>query len=83
MPQEEKAVWQEEESKKLYLIGRGTLQLREADQPAKRLKPGDFFGGVQCDEITIETETEVILYTLSHIDLARVLEKAPQLIQSF
>ncbi len=79
----EKAVWQEEESKKLYLIGRGTLQLREADQPAKRLKPGDFFGGVQCDEITIETETEVILYTLSHIDLARVLEKAPQLIQIF
>ncbi len=79
----EKAVWRDEEAKNLYLIGRGTLQLREADQPFNRLKPGDFFGGIQRDEIAIETETEVVLYSLSHIDLARVLEKAPQLIRVF
>ena len=42
---EEKAIWREEDAKRLYLIGRGTLRLREADQPAKRLKPGDFFRG--------------------------------------
>ena len=80
---QEKAVWRDEEAKSLYLIGRGTLQLREADQPFNRLKPGDFFGGIQRDEIAIETETEVVLYTLSHIDLARVLEKAPQIIRVF
>ncbi|MCE2434860.1 MAG: peptidase domain-containing ABC transporter [Candidatus Latescibacteria bacterium] len=79
----EKAVWRDEKAKSLYLIGRGTLQLRETDQPDKRLKPGDFFGGIQCDEITIETETEVVLYILSHIDFARVLEKASQLIRVF
>lgn len=79
---EEKAVWRDEEAKGLYLIGRGTLQLREADQPVKRLKPSDFFGGTD-DQLAIETETEVVLYTLSHIDLARVLEKAPQLIRVF
>ena len=56
--------------------------MKEADQPAKRLKPGDFFGGTD-DQLTIETETEVVLYTLSHIDLARVLESAPQLIRVF
>ncbi len=79
----EKAVWRDEEAKKLYLVGRGTLQMGEADHLAKRLKPGDFFGGIQRDEIAIETETEVVLYTLSHIDLARVLESAPQLIRVF
>ena len=39
-----------------------------------------FYEGDRGD---IETETEVVLYTLSHIDLARVLEKAPQLIRVF
>ena len=79
---EKKAVWRDEDAKRLYLIGRGTLRLRESDQPSKRLKPGDFFGG-NSDQLTIETETEVVLYTLSHNDLARVLEKAPQIIRIF
>lgn len=79
---EEKAIWREEEAKRLYLVGRGTLQLREAGQPLKMLKPGDFFGG-KDDQLTIETETEVVLYTLSHIDFARVLESAPQIIRIF
>ena len=79
----EKTVWRGEEAKRLYLIGRGTLQLRESDHPAKRLKLGDFFGGMQHNEIAIETETEVVLYTLSHSDFARVLERAPQIIRVF
>ena len=79
---EEKAVWRDDEAKRLCLIGRGTLRLRESDQPAKRLKPGDFFGGTD-DLLTIETETEVVLYILSHIDFDRVLEKAPQIIRIF
>ena len=78
----EKAVSRDEEAKRLCLVGRGILQLREADQPAKRLKSGDFFVG-NFDHLTIETETEVVLYTLSHIDLARVLESAPQIIRVF
>ena len=78
----ETAVWREEDAKRLYLFGRGTLQLREADQPAKRLKPGDFFRGTD-DLLTIETETEVVLYILSHIDFARVIERAPQIIRVF
>ena len=76
----EKAVY--EEAKSLYLIGHGTLKLSEANQSVKRLKPGDFFVGTD-DHLTIETETEVVLYTLSHINLARVLESAPQLIRVF
>ena len=78
----EKAVWRDDEANGLCLIGRGTLQLREGNQPSKRLKPGDFFGGTD-DQFAIETETEVVLYTLSHSDFARVLEKAPQLIRVF
>ena len=39
----EKAVWREEEAKGLYLVGRGTLQLREADQPANRFKTRRLF----------------------------------------
>ena len=80
MQQKEKAVWRDDEAKRLCLIGRGTLQLRETGQPLKILKPGDFFRGID-DQLTIETE--VVLYTLSHIDLARVLEKAPQIIRVF
>lgn len=80
----QKVVLKGDATKGLYLVGRGTLRLTASGQPAKMHEAGDFFFGVSApDQIALETETEVVLYVLSHADFARVLEKAPQIVRVF